>query len=143
MVRTNVILSFCPEIHLNLIIEAIAAWPPLIGRYCPRTILTHSPSSLFKQKGHTVSTYGQKVRGIDAFYVFITKKHSTDNKLSLPLICTLFKSNLFTGFNLGTSHNIHWSMGIPHNKLIQNYVAHNNKLAVTVPFFSIESVCPV
>jgi hypothetical protein len=25
-----------------------------------------------------VSKYGQKVRGIDAFYVYITKKHSTD-----------------------------------------------------------------
>ena len=72
-------------------------------------------------------------------FTFLSQKSiQLTNKLSLPLICTLFKSNLFTGFNLGTSHNIHWSMEIPHNKLMQNYVAHNNQLAVTVSFFQLK-----
>ena len=71
-------------------------------------------------------------------FTFLSQKRiQLTNKLPLPLICTLLKSNLFTGFNLGTSHNIHWSMGIPHNKLMQNYVAHNNQLAVTVSFFQL------
>ena len=79
---------------------------------------------------------------MDAFYVFITKKHST-NIQSLTLICNLFKSNLFTNFDLGTSHNNQLSMENHTTKLMQNDAAHNNQLVVTVSFFSIESVCPV
>ena len=72
-------------------------------------------------------------------FTFLSQKSiQLTYKLSLPLICTLFKSNLFTNFNLGTSHNIHWSMGIPHNKLMLNYVAHNNQLAVAVSFFQLK-----
>jgi hypothetical protein len=37
-------------------------------------------------------------------------------KLSLTLICNFFKSNLFTNFDVGTSHNNQRSLGTPHNK---------------------------
>jgi hypothetical protein len=66
LVRTYFILCFYPEIHFNtnhwghgsladinwpfsstLNIEAMAARPTLIGRFCPRRMLTHPPSSLF------------------------------------------------------------------------------------------------
>jgi len=38
------------------------------------------------------------------------------HKLALPLTCNIFKSNLLSNFNLGTSHNNQWFMGTPHNK---------------------------
>jgi len=50
MVRTNVILSFSPQIHSTPIIEAMAAWPTLIGCYCPHTILpTLLPPSSYRK----------------------------------------------------------------------------------------------
>jgi len=72
-------------------------------------------------------------------FTFISQKNiQLTYKLPLLFIGTPFKSNFSTNFNLGTSHNIHWSMEIPHNKLMQNYVAHNNQLAVTVSFFQLK-----
>ena len=79
---------------------------------------------------------------MDAFYDFITKKHSTNVQIVTDFDLYPFQFYLFTNFNLGTSHNIHWSMGIPQNILMQNYTAHNNQLVAAVSFFSIESVCP-
>ena len=38
---------FALEFTSRPIIEAMAAWPTLIGHFWPRSILTHSPSSLF------------------------------------------------------------------------------------------------
>ena len=77
IVRTNVILCVCPEIHSTLIIEAMAAWPTLIGRYCPRTILsTLLPPSSYREvtQCHNTRPKGEVLM----HFMFLSqKKHST------------------------------------------------------------------
>ena len=116
IVRTNVILCFCPEIHSTLIIEAMAAWPTLIGRYCPRTIMsTLLPPSSYREVTQCQNT---RPKGeVFMHFMFLSQKSiQLMYKLSLPLISNFFKSNLFAYFNLVTSCNNQWSMGTPHNK---------------------------
>ncbi len=78
IVRTNVILCFYPEIHSALNIEAMAAWPTLIGLDCPRTIL----STLLPPFSYREVTQCQNTRPkgeVLIHFMFLSqKKHSTD-----------------------------------------------------------------
>ena len=93
IVRTNVILCFCPEIHSTLIIEAMAAWPTLIGCYCPRTIL----STLLPPSSYRKVTQCQNMRPkgeVLMHFMFLSQKSiQLTYKLSLPLICNFSNQN--------------------------------------------------
>ncbi len=72
-------------------------------------------------------------------FMFLSQKSiQLTYKLSLPLICTLFKS-IFLLILFGNIAQYYLVHGNTTQKLMQNYVAHNNPVAVTVSFFSIES----
>ena len=77
-------------------------------------------------------------------FMFLSQKSiQLTYKLSLPFICNFFKSNLFTNFNLGTSHNNQWSMGTPHDKTNAELCSTQQSTGSDCVIFSIESVFPV
>jgi hypothetical protein len=143
MVRTHVILCFCPEIHSTLIIEAMAAWPTLIGHYCPHTILpTLLPPSSYRKV-----TQCQNIRPkgeVLMHFMFLSQKNiQLTYKLSLPLICN-FSNQIYLLILIWDHHTIINGPWEHHTtKPMQNDATHNNQLVVTVSFFSIESVFPV
>ena len=104
MVRINVTLSFCLENHFNT-----NHWGRGINLlFLPSPNL--DPLSflpLHTKSSHTFKIQGQKV-SYWCILCFHQRKHSTNIQLLL--------SNLFTNFNLGTSHNNQLSMGT-HNKI--------------------------
>jgi hypothetical protein len=116
MVRTYVILSFCPDSCFNTnhwdhgsLVDI--NWPFLpLPNSDPLSFLP-----LYIERSHIVKIQGQKMRYW--YFMFSSQKIiQLAYKMSLPLSCNFFKSDLFTNFNLGTSHNNQLSMGTPHNK---------------------------
>jgi hypothetical protein len=59
---------------------AIATWPTSNGHFCMHTILTHSPSSLFKKMAHSVKIQGNNV-GYYGILCFHHKKRSTKTQI--------------------------------------------------------------
>ena len=93
----KVFLCFCPKIHFNTNHWGHGSLADINWPFCPGPILTHSPSSLFIRKSHTVSIYDAKRWDIESFYVFITKNIQLKYKLSLPLMFTFFYQILILG----------------------------------------------
>ena len=89
--------------HLLAVFVLAQFWPTLLP-----------PSS--SRKATQCKSMRSKGEVLMHFMFSSQKRIQLTYKLSLPLICNFFKSNLFTNFNLGTSHNNQLSMGTPHNK---------------------------
>jgi hypothetical protein len=94
MARTNVILSFCPENHLNTNhwghgSLADINWPLLpLHNSDPLSFLP-----LHIERSHSVKIRGQKVRYWYILCFYHKKSIQLTYKLSLTLICNFFKSN--------------------------------------------------
>ena len=117
MVRTNVILSFCPEIHFNNNHWGHGSLANINWLLLP----SHNSDPLSSLPLHIERSQSVKIRGQKVRYWCILCFHHKKSiqltyKSSLPLIFNFFTSNVFTNQNLETSGNNQLSMGTPHNK---------------------------